>query len=93
MRTDIDDSRKRGIEKNGIGIRIIGIAHFSFIVGSRVSNCLLLRIVLNVMVTTETIGQIGDFDPIVEVCLLMSRSEVERQCMIGWGAGLTCMNC
>jgi hypothetical protein len=38
LRTDIDDSRMRGIEKNGIGIRIIGIARFSFIARNRVSN-------------------------------------------------------
>jgi len=55
VRTDIEDSKKRGIKKNGIDIRIIGIARFSFIAENRVSNCRLLRIVLNVMVTIKTI--------------------------------------
>ena len=80
---------KRGVEKTSIDIKIIGIAHSSFIVGNEVSNCRLLRIVPSVMVIVGTIGQIGDTNPMIDV--LMSRAEEKHQFMIGLGAGLTCM--
>jgi hypothetical protein len=37
------------------------------------------------------IGQEGDISLAIRVCLLMSRSEAEHQCMIGWGADLVYM--
>jgi hypothetical protein len=40
------------------------------------------------MVIIELIGQKGGFNLAIGVCLSMSRSEVEHQCMIGWGANL-----
>ena len=46
VRTDIDDNRKRGVRKNGTGIKIIGIARFPFTAGKEASNCQLLKIVL-----------------------------------------------
>ena len=73
MRTDIDDSRKRLGGKNGIGIKIIGIAHFLFTIGKDASNYQLFKIVLSAMVTIKPIGQKGGFSPIIGVCLLMSR--------------------
>jgi hypothetical protein len=56
VKTDIDDSRKRGIEKSGIGIKIIRIACFSLTVEKDASNCQLLKIVLSAMVITGPIG-------------------------------------
>ena len=85
MRTDIDDSRKKGVRKNGIGIRIIGIACSLFNAGNGVLSCRRLKVALSVMVTIETIGQIRDFSLIIGVCLLMGRSGVEHQYVIGWG--------
>jgi len=73
VKTDIDDSRKTGVGKNGINIKIIRIARFSFTVGKEASNYQLLKIVLSAMVTIKTIGQKGGFSPIIGVCLLMSR--------------------
>jgi hypothetical protein len=43
------------------------------------------------MVIIELIGQKGGFNLAIRVCLSMSRSEVEHQCMIGWGADLVYM--
>jgi len=81
VRIGIGVSKKKGFEKNGISIKIIGIVRSSFTVGSEISNCRLLRIVPSVMVTVCTIGQIRDSRPIIDV--LMSRSEEEHQFMIG----------
>jgi hypothetical protein len=36
--TDIDNGEKRDVGKNGIGIKIIGGAHFSSIAGKKVLN-------------------------------------------------------
>ena len=78
VRTDIEDSRKRGVGKNGLGIKIIGTAHFSSIAGNKVSNCQLLKIVLSVMVTIKPISHKGGFSLVIGVCLLISRSEVDH---------------
>jgi hypothetical protein len=42
--TDIDNSKKRDVEKSGISIKIIGGARFSSIAGKKVLNCQLLKI-------------------------------------------------
>ena len=92
MRTDIDDSRNRGIGKNRIDIKITGTARFSSIAGNKASNCQLLKIVLSAMVTIKPISQKGGFSLVIGVCPLMSRLEVDHQYMIGWGAGSVYMN-
>jgi hypothetical protein len=38
------------------------------------------------MVTIKPIDQKGGFSLVIRAYLSMSRSEVEHQCMIGWGA-------
>ena len=48
--TDIDNSKKRDVGKNGIDIKIIGGARFSSIAGKKVLNCQLLKIALSAMV-------------------------------------------
>jgi len=76
VKIGIDVSKKRGVGKNGIDIKIIGIAHSLFTAGNEVSNCRLLKIVSSVMVSVSTIVQIRDSSMIINV--LMSRSEEER---------------
>ena len=85
MRIGIDDNKKRGIKKNRINIKIIGIVRSLFTVGNRVLSFQRLRVALSVMVIIKAIDQIGDFSLIIDICLLMCRSEVEHQYMIGWG--------
>jgi hypothetical protein len=87
VRISIGVNRKRDNEKNGIDIKIIGIARSSFTAGNEISNYRLFRIVLSVMVITDTISQIGDSRTMIDVS--MSRSGEEHQFTIGWGAGLT----
>jgi len=65
MRTDIDDSGKRSVRKNGISIKIIETANFSSIARNKVSNCQLLKIVLSVIVTIKPIGQKGGFSLVI----------------------------
>jgi len=89
VRISIDISKKRGVRKNGIDIKIIGIARSLSTVWNEVSNCRLLKTVLSVMVSVGTIGQIRDSRSITDV--LMGRLGEERKFMIGWGAGLMCM--
>jgi hypothetical protein len=43
------------------------------------------------MVIIELIGQKEGFNLAIRVCLLMSRTEVGHQYMIGWGADLVYM--
>jgi hypothetical protein len=90
VKIGIDDSKKRGVDKSGIGIEIIGIVRSLFITGNGVSNCRPFRIVPSAMVTVGTIDQIKGSGPIIDV--LMGRSEEGHQFKIGWGVGLTCMN-
>jgi hypothetical protein len=54
--TDINDSKKRDIEKSGIGIKIIRSVHFSSIAGKKALNCQLLIVALSAMVTMGPIG-------------------------------------
>ena len=89
MKISISVSRKKGIEKSGIGIKIIGIAHSSFTVGNEILSCRLLKTVPNVLVTVNMIGRIWDSSPMIDIS--MSRSGEGRQYMIGWGVGLMCM--
>ena len=88
---DIDNSKKKDVGKNGIGIKIIGGARFLSIAGKKVLNCQLLKIALSAMVIMGSIGQKGGFNLAIRVYLSMSRSEAEHQCMIGWGADLVYM--
>jgi hypothetical protein len=85
----IEVERKKDADKNGIGIKITGIARSLFIAGNKILNCQLSETVLNAMVMIGMIGQIDDFRTVIDVSL--DRSEGERQSMIGWGAGLACM--
>jgi len=89
VRIGIGVNKKRGNEKNGIDIKIIGIARSSFTGGNRISNCRLFKIVPSVMVIAGTIGQIGGSRTMINVS--MSRTGGELQFTIGWGAGLACM--
>jgi hypothetical protein len=86
VRTDIDNSKKRHIEKSGIGIKIIGSGRFSSTVGKKALNCQLLKIALSAMVTIRPVGQKGDFSLVIGACLLMSQSEAEHQYMTDWWA-------
>jgi len=83
----IDAERKKDADKNGIGIKIIGIARCLFIVGNKILNCQLSETVPNAMVMIGMIGQIDDFRTMINV--LLDRSEGERQSMIGWGGRLS----
>jgi len=89
VRIGIGVNRKKGNEKNGIDIKIIGIARSLFTAGNKISNCQLFETVPSVMVIVGTIGQIGDSRTMIDVS--MSQSRVERQFTIGWGVGLACM--
>jgi hypothetical protein len=90
VKIGIDVSKKRGVRKNGIGIKIIGIACSLFTIGNEVSNYQLLKIVSSVTVTIGTTGQIRDSSQMIDI--LIGGSEEEHQFTIGWGAGFTCMN-
>jgi hypothetical protein len=81
--TNIENSKKRDTGKSGIGIKIIGGAHFSSIAGKKALNYQLLKIALSAMVIMGPIGQKGGFSLAIRVYLSMSRSEAEHQCMIG----------
>jgi hypothetical protein len=72
VRIDIGVNKKIDVGRNGISIKIIGIAHSLFIIGNEISNCRLLKIVSSAMVTFDIIGQIRNSKPIIEV--LMSQS-------------------
>jgi len=85
----IDAEKKKGADKSGIGIKIIGIARSLFVAGNKILNYRLSEIVLNAMVIIGMIGQIDDFRTMIDAS--MSRSGGECQFMIGWGAGLACM--
>ena len=53
MRIGIDNTKKRGVGKSGIGIKVIGIARSLFNVGNGVSNCRRMKIALSVMARKE----------------------------------------
>jgi len=58
--------RKKGANESGIGIRIIGIAHFSSTVGSRISNYQLSEIALNAMVMIGMIDRIDTIKTMID---------------------------
>jgi len=75
--------KKKGADKSGIGIKIIGIARSSSTVGNKTSSYQLLETALSAMVIIGMIDQIGNIKTMIGV--LMGRLEEERQFMIGWG--------
>jgi len=80
--------KKKDADKSGIGIGITGIVRSSSTIGRRISNSLLLEIVLSATV------MIGMTDPIGAILRmigdLMGRLGGERPFMIGWEAGSVC---
>ena len=89
VRIVIGVNNKRGSGKNEISIKITGIAHSSFIVGKKISNCRLFETVLSAMVIIGTTGHIRNSRTMTDV--LMGQLGGERQSMISWGVGLVCM--
>jgi hypothetical protein len=81
--------RRKDADKSGIGIRIIGIAHSSSIVGSKISSYQMLETALSAMVIIGMIDQIGDIKTMIGV--LMGRLEEGHQFTFGWGVGSVCM--
>jgi len=81
--------KRKDADKSGIGIKIIGIARSSSIVGSKTSSYQLLETTLSAMVIIGVIDQIGDFKTMISV--LMGRLEEGHQFTISWGAGSVCM--
>ena len=87
MRIGIDANRrivvgkKKDADKSGIGIKITGIVHSSFIVGSKISSYRLSETALDVMVIIGMTGQIDESRMMIDA--LMSRSGGECQFMIG----------
>jgi len=80
--------KRKDADRSGIGIGITGIASSSFTVGRKISNFLLLEIVLSAMVM---IGMTDLVDAItMMIGDLMGRLEGERLSTIGWGAGSVC---
>jgi len=74
--------KKKDADNSGIGIKIIGIARYSSIVGRKTSNYQLLETALSAMVIIGMIDQIGNIKVIIGV--LVGRLEEEHQFMIGW---------
>jgi len=95
MKIDIVDSRKiiagkrKDADKNGIGIKIIGISRSSSIVGSKTSSYQLLETALNAMAMIGIINQIDTIKTVVFDSMV--RLEEEHQFTIGWGADSVCM--
>jgi len=81
--------KKKDADRNGIGIKIIGIAHSLSIVGNRTSSCPLSETALTAMVMIGMIDLIGSIKTMVGD--LMGRLGEELQFMIGWGGGSVCM--
>jgi len=81
--------KKKGADKIGIGIKIIGIACFSSIVGNKTLNYQLSETVLSAIVIIGMIDQIGNIRMMIDG--LMGRSEEECQFIIGCGVGSVCM--
>jgi len=84
----IDAEKKKGADKSGIGIKILGTARSLFIVGNKISSCRLLDTTPSATYIIGMIGQISSSRTMIDV--LMSRSGGVCQFMIGWGAGLVC---
>jgi len=73
--------KKKDTDKSGIGIKIIGTARSSSIVGSKTSSYQLLETALSAMATIGMIDQIGSMRTMIGV--LMGRLEEGPQFMIG----------
>jgi len=86
--------KKKDADRNGIGIKIIGIARSLSTVGNRTSNCPLLETALSAMVTIGMIDLIGSIKTMIGD--LMGRLGGELLFMIGdlmgrLGGGSVCM--
>jgi len=81
--------KKKDADRNGIGIKIIGIARSLSTVGNRTSNCPLLEIALSAMIMIGMIDLMGSIRMMIDD--LMGRLGGELQFMIGWGADSVCM--
>jgi len=81
--------KKKDADRNGIGIKIIGIARSLSTIGNRTSNCQLLEIALSAMVMIRMIDQIGSIKTMIGD--LMGRLGEELRFMIGWEVGSVCM--
>jgi len=86
VRIGIGISKRKGSEKNVIGIRITGIARSSFIVGSKITNYRLSEVFLSAMVIIGMIGQIDYFRTMIDEPIRGRMSVHDRL-----GAGLACM--
>ena len=84
VRIGISNKRK-GSEKNGIGIKITRISHSSFIVGNKITNYQLSQTVLSAMFIISMIGQTETRDSRTTIDVSMGRLGGECQFMIGWG--------
>jgi len=80
--------KKKGADRNVIGIGITGIARSSFTIGRRISSFQLSEIVVSATVMTGMIGPTGTI--VVMIGDLMGRLGVEHPYMIGWGADSAC---
>jgi hypothetical protein len=81
----IDSRKKKGADKSGIDIGIIGIVRSMFIARSIILSCQLFKIALSVMVIVDMIGQIRGTKTMIDVS--MDRSGEDNKLMIGWGEG------
>jgi len=61
----IEAEKKKGVDKSGIGIEIIGIARSSSTVGNKTSSYQLLETALSAMVIIGMIDQIGDIKTMI----------------------------
>jgi len=75
--------KKKYADKSGIVIKIIGIAHSSSTVVTKISSYQLLETALNAMVMIDMIDQIGSIRTMIDV--LVGRLEEGHQFMISWG--------
>jgi len=73
--------KKKGADRNGIGIGITGIARSSFTVGRKISSFQLSEIALSATVMTGMTGPTGTI--VVMIDDLMGRLGVEHPSMIG----------
>ena len=95
MKIDIGTNRKvitekkEDADKNGIDIKIIGIARSSSTVGSKTSSYRLLETALSAMAIIGMIDQIDSTRTMIGV--LVGQLEEGHQFMIGWAADLVCM--
>ena len=65
----IDVEKKKDADKSEIGIKITGIARFSFTVGSKISSYQLSETALSAMVIISMIGQIDDSRTMIDALM------------------------